>query len=40
MKLYCAKDSIALAAHIALAETGADYELDVVDHHAKVCADG
>ena len=40
MKLYCAKDSIALASHIALAESGANYEYDVIDHHAHICSDG
>jgi len=40
MKLFCAPDSIALAPHIALAESGSNYTFDLIDHHEKVCADG
>jgi glutathione S-transferase len=40
MKLYYAPDSIALASHIALAESGLDYGLVRVDHHAHLNEDG
>ena len=40
MKLYGAADSIALAPHIALVESGMAYDFDLVDHHAHVCEDG
>jgi glutathione S-transferase len=40
MQLYYAPDSIALAAHIALSESGLDYSLVRVDHHIHVIEDG
>lgn len=40
MQLYYAPDSIALAAHIALCESGLDYSLVRVDHHDHVNEDG
>ena len=40
MQLYYAPDSIALAAHIALAESGLTYTPVKVDHHAHLNADG
>jgi glutathione S-transferase len=40
MQLYYAPDSIALASHIALAESGLDYSLVKVDHHIHVTEDG
>jgi glutathione S-transferase len=40
MKLFYAPDSIAVAAHIALEESGLDFSIERIDHHAKVCADG
>lgn len=40
MQLYYAPDSIALAAHIALSESGIDYSLVRVDHHEHLNEDG
>jgi glutathione S-transferase len=40
-KLFYAPNSIALAPHIALAESGLEYELDLIDHYGdKTTSDG
>jgi glutathione S-transferase len=40
MKLYYAPGSVALAPHIALAESGLAYTTEHIDHREKLCADG
>ena len=40
MQLYYAPDSIALASHIVLSESGLPYSLVKVDHHVHVNEDG
>jgi glutathione S-transferase len=40
MQLYYTPDSIALASHIVLSESGLDYSLVKVDHHIHVNEDG
>src|SRR3546814_10584789 len=40
LKLYSAPESIAMATHIALAESGLSYEVELIDHLARRHFDG